>query len=75
MKKQGTYTYEEYQEMKIHATMGAQMLQDGVSGKGQDWVRHHHERWDSRGFPDGLKGEDIPIEARIIACADSFDAI
>jgi putative nucleotidyltransferase with HDIG domain len=76
MKKQGTYTYEEYQEMKIHATMGAQMLQ-GMKflGKGQDWVRHHHERWDGRGFPDGLKGEDIPIEARIIACADSFDAM
>jgi putative nucleotidyltransferase with HDIG domain len=76
MKKQGTYTYEEYEEMKQHAKMGAQML-DGMKfiGKGQDWVKHHHERWDGRGFPDGLKGEQIPLEARIIACADSYDAM
>ncbi|HHX28193.1 MAG: HD-GYP domain-containing protein [Bacillota bacterium] len=76
MKKQGTYTYEEYEEMKKHSVMGSQML-EGMKfiGKGQDWVKHHHERWDGRGFPDGLKGEEIPLEARIIACADSFDAM
>lgn len=76
MKKQGAYTYEEYEEMKTHAKIGAQML-EGMKfiGKGQDWVKYHHERWDGQGFPDGLKGEEIPIEARIIACADSFDAM
>ncbi len=76
MKKQGAYTYEEYEEMKTHAKIGAQML-EGMKfiGRGQDWVKYHHERWDGKGFPDGLKGEEIPIEARIIACADSFDAM
>jgi len=76
MKKQGAYTYEEYEEMKTHSKIGAQML-EGMKfiGKGQDWVKYHHERWDGQGFPDGLKGEEIPIEARIIACADSFDAM
>jgi HD-GYP domain-containing protein (c-di-GMP phosphodiesterase class II) len=38
-------------------------------------VRHHHERFDGSGYPDGLKGEDIPIEARIMAVADAFDAM
>lgn len=76
MKKQGTYTFEEYQEMKNHAKMGADML-EGMKflGKGKDWVKYHHERWDGKGFPEGLKGEEIPLEARIIACADAFDAM
>src|SRR5262249_10219560 len=38
-------------------------------------VRHHHERWDGRGYPDGLRGEQIPLQARIIAVADVFDAL
>ena len=38
-------------------------------------VKHHHERWDGRGYPDGLKGEQIPIESRIIALSDAFDAM
>ncbi len=76
MKKPGAYTYEEYQEMKRHAALGADMLEGmRLLGRGQDWIRYHHERWDGKGFPDGLKGEDIPLEARIIACADSFDAM
>lgn len=72
----GAFTYEEYEEMKEHAAMGADML-IGMKflGKGQQWVRHHHERWDGKGFPDGLKGEDIPLEARMLALADSFDAM
>lgn len=76
MKKPGAYTYEEYEEMKKHANIGADML-EGLKflGKGQDWVRYHHERWDGRGFPKGLAGKEIPFEARILACADSFDAM
>jgi HD-GYP domain-containing protein (c-di-GMP phosphodiesterase class II) len=38
-------------------------------------IRHHHERWDGQGYPDGLSGEDIPLAARIIAVADSFDTM
>ena len=62
MKKQGAYTYEEYEEMKTHAKIGAQML-EGMKfiGRGQDWVKYHHERWDGKGFPDGLKGEDYRL--------------
>ena len=76
MKKPGRYTLEEYEEMKAHARIGADMLA-GLKflGKGQDWVRYHHERWDGKGFPEGLSGEQIPLEARILACADSFDAM
>lgn len=76
MKKQGAYTLSEYEEMKNHANLGADMLA-GLKflGKGQDWVRFHHERWDGHGFPKGLTGEEIPLEARILACADSFDAM
>jgi HD-GYP domain-containing protein (c-di-GMP phosphodiesterase class II) len=40
-----------------------------------EWVLHHHERWDGKGYPDGLAGTDIPLGARIIFVADSFDAI
>lgn len=76
MKKQGAFTLDEYEEMKTHANMGADMLA-GLKflGKGQDWVRYHHERWDGHGFPKGLSKEEIPLEARILACADSFDAM
>lgn len=76
MKKDGRYTVEEYEEMKGHAAMGAEMVR-GMKflGKAEKWIRHHHERWDGTGYPQGLKGQDIPLGARIIACADSFDAM
>jgi putative nucleotidyltransferase with HDIG domain len=76
MKKPGTYTLEEYEEMKKHSEIGAQMVQGmNFIGKGGQWILHHHERWDGKGFPSGLKGEEIPLEARIMACADAFDAM
>lgn len=76
LKKQGAFTYAEYEEMKKHAEIGADILKVMKSlGKGQDWVRYHHERWDGTGFPKRLKGEQIPLGARIIACADAFDAM
>jgi HD-GYP domain-containing protein (c-di-GMP phosphodiesterase class II) len=43
--------------------------------QGRRFIRHHHERWDGKGYPDGLAGEDIPLGARIIAVADSYDAM
>ncbi len=66
----------EYKIMKMHSIFSyeilkhVEMLSDVIMG-----IRGHHERWDGRGYPDGLKGEQIPIEARILAIADSFDAI
>lgn len=76
LKKPGPFTAEEYEEMKKHAEIGADIIQ-GMKflGKGQEWVRHHHERWDGTGFPSRLKGEEIPMGARIIACTDAFDAM
>jgi putative nucleotidyltransferase with HDIG domain len=66
----------EYQKIRLHVSMGAEMIEpiklllDKVPA-----VRHHHERWDGKGYPDGLAGTDIPLEARIIAVADTFDAM
>jgi len=63
--------------MQSHTILGAQML-GGVAflrGPGVDIVRSHHERWDGRGYPDGLAAEEIPLGARIFAVADALDAI
>jgi putative nucleotidyltransferase with HDIG domain len=75
--KAGTLTAEEFHQIHQHPLLGEQML----SPLAQDSpdvlriVRSHHERLDGRGFPDGLRGEKIPIEARIVAVADAFDAM
>lgn len=66
----------EYAEIKRHAEVSAEIiggipvLADLVPG-----VRHHHERWDGQGYPDGIAAEEIPLEARILAVADAFDAM
>ena len=75
--KPGTLTAEEFRQITEHPALGERMLSPlahelpDVLGI----VRSHHERLDGRGFPDGLRGEKIPIEARIVAVADSFDAM
>jgi putative nucleotidyltransferase with HDIG domain len=74
--KPGPLTDEEYNILKRHPIIGAEIinrmkgLQDLVP-----LVRHHHERWDGRGYPDGLEKEEIPIGARILALSDSLDAM
>lgn len=74
--KPGRLTNEEYQIIKTHPEIGARILAP-VSFKGNvvPIVRHHHERLDGEGYPDRLKGKKIPFEARILAVADSFDAM
>jgi cyclic di-GMP phosphodiesterase len=75
--KPGPLTREEWAVMRLHPQLGADMLA-GVTllqGSGLDVVRHHHERWDGRGYPDGLARDAIPIGARIFALADALDAI
>lgn len=58
-----------------HSTLGETLVQSvGIPGVA-DWVRHHHERWDGAGYPDGLSGEAVPLESRIIALADAYDAM
>ena len=76
--KPGKLTPEEMNEMRKHVTIGARILENGSS----DLIRaaeliaqSHHERWDGTGYPDRLSGYDIPIEARIVAIADVFDAL
>ena len=75
--KPGKLTDEEWAIIKQHPEHGQEML-DRVGGElshAGEVVRAHHERWDGRGYPDGLLGEQIPIEARIITVCDSFSAM
>jgi putative nucleotidyltransferase with HDIG domain len=76
LKKPAKLTPEEFEEMKQHTTKGAAIvsnipdLHPIIS-----IVKHHHERWEGGGYPDGLKGEEIPLMARIVTVVDSFDAM
>ena len=76
LKKSSHLSAEEYEEMKLHPTIGAEIVshmpnaQRFISG-----VKYHHEKWDGTGYPEGLKGEEIPFFGRIIAIADGFDAM
>jgi HD-GYP domain-containing protein (c-di-GMP phosphodiesterase class II) len=62
--------------MKRHAEIGANLLRNVPYLSGAiPIIRHHHERWDGQGYPDGLAGEAIPLGARIVAVADTYDAM
>jgi HD-GYP domain-containing protein (c-di-GMP phosphodiesterase class II) len=74
--KTGRLTEEEYEEIRRHPEQGARIV--GALRSMAPLVpviRHHHERWDGKGYPDGLAGEDIPVGARIMAIADTYDAM
>lgn len=74
--KPGKLTDEEFEIMKNHPAQGEKMVVNIKKLKIiADWLKTHHERWDGRGYPSGLKGEEIPITARIIALADTYDAM
>ena len=76
LKKPGELSDEERQEIEQHAAIGAEIVSRLEAYKQSvDTIRHHHERWDGTGYPDGLQGERIPLGARIIAVADAFDAM
>jgi putative nucleotidyltransferase with HDIG domain len=76
LSKPGTLTHEEYDAIKLHSEKGAQILEPlNFLGNVIGIVKHHHERWDGKGYPDGLKGDGIPLGARIMSVADSFDAM
>ncbi len=83
LRKPGKLTDEEYAIMKSHAAKSGEIvniLLDGIEEPGfvkvaYNLARHHHERWDGKGYPDGLVGNMIPIEARIMAVADVYDAL
>lgn len=74
--KPASLTKEEYEVIKIHPIVGAEAVSDIMGLKDStEVIRSHHERWDGAGYPDQLKGEEIPYFARIAAIADSFDAM
>ena len=81
--KPGRLTSEEFEAVKAHTLVGGNAL-DAVEKRmdgrsfftlGKQIAYYHHERWDGKGYPRGLSGEDIPLSARIVAVADTYDAI
>ena len=83
LKKPGKLSPEEYEEMKRHASVGGDVVREVLSGItdeeylnfAQDLSTYHHEWWNGEGYPNGLKGEEIPLCARIMAIADVYDAL
>lgn len=82
LNKPGRLTAEEFEVMKTHAAIGAQMLEnlnqykdDALMQTAKAICHYHHERWDGRGYPEGLKGDQIPIEAQVVSVADVYDAL
>jgi HD-GYP domain-containing protein (c-di-GMP phosphodiesterase class II) len=76
LNKPGGLIEEEYQHIKSHPGVGEHILNPIVDDEEiLKIVRHHHERYDGNGYPDGLKGEQIPLGARILAVADTYDAM
>lgn len=74
--KAGPLTLPERTIMQTHVTIGSDLLKRYPNfARGREIVLHHHERWDGMGYPEGLKGMEIPLGARIVAVADSFDAM
>ncbi|MFW5809859.1 MAG: HD-GYP domain-containing protein, partial [Halanaerobium sp.] len=67
---------QEYEEIKRHTEYGYQLLKDiDLINDELDIILYHHERWDGRGYPEGLKGEEIPVGARILTICDSLDVM
>lgn len=83
LRKPGRFTAEEYEIMKVHAGKGAEIVGKALNGLedeefmevAKNIARFHHEKWNGAGYPEGLSGEEIPLEARIMALADVFDAL
>ena len=76
LNKPGVLTPAEFEKMKVHTIVGAEILERvGFPYPVVPVVRHHHERWDGRGYPDRLRGDEIPMTARILTLADCFDAV
>ena len=82
LNKPGKLTAEEFEVIKTHTTLGAEILQrqenfdkEPLLQTAYEICRWHHERWDGRGYPDGLKGDEIPLSAQLVSLADVYDAL
>ncbi len=76
LNKPGKLSLDEFEEIKSHPVKGAEILSEVPSfRKMVPWVKYHHEHWDGSGYPEGLKGKQIPLEARIIGVVDVYDAL
>lgn len=83
LQKPGKLTAEEYEIMKQHSAIGGNIIRETFADLDEpeyqqiayEVARYHHEKWNGKGYPDGLKGEEIPLHARIMAIADVFDAV
>jgi putative two-component system response regulator len=83
LRKPGRFEPEEFEKMKQHAAEGARIVKEILKATddadfrivAENVAHYHHERWDGSGYPEGLKGDEIPIEARIMAIADVYDAL
>jgi len=75
LNKPGRLTDGEYAQMQRHATLGGQIVAAADLAEESQWIRHHHERYDGNGYPDGLTGTRIPLESRIILACDAYEAM
>jgi HD-GYP domain-containing protein (c-di-GMP phosphodiesterase class II) len=76
LQKSGRLTEDEYAEIKRHPVLGVSILIHTTElASALPVVKHHHERFDGKGYPDGLRGKDIPLIARIVSVADAFDSM
>ena len=76
LKSSGSLTDKEYAEMKNHSQYGYEILEDlDIFKEDLNIIKHHHERYDGNGYPDGLSGEEIPIGSRILAICDAYDVM
>ena len=76
LNKPGRLSKEEFEIIKQHAPIGGKILEASTTLVNASYVaRYHHERYDGTGYPSGLKGEDIPLHARIVSIADAYDAM
>jgi putative two-component system response regulator len=74
--KPGPLTREEWAAMRLHPVIGERICEPlATAAQFAPIVRHHHERWDGKGYPDGLRGDSIPLGARIVGLVDAYDAI